>query len=134
MLLSRRAVPRELVLVHLRLFVARVARTVVQEAVDAVIQRLPHRGIDAHGALVEVGLVGKMGVTFRKLLGYAVVLIRPRSTRRHYLLGLGLVLCDPNVCDLALAGVVRRLSVHEQAGGVFSDGWELELWRTSGED
>jgi len=25
-------------------------------------------------------------------------------------------------------------SVHEQAGGVFSDGWELELWRTSGED
>jgi len=23
-------------------------------------------------------------------------------------------------------------SVHEQAGGVFSDGWELELWRTSG--
>ena len=38
----------------------------------------------------------------------------------------------PNVCDLALAGVVRRLSVHEQAGGVFSDGWELELWRTTG--
>jgi len=23
-------------------------------------------------------------------------------------------------------------SVHEQAGGVFSDGWELELWRTTG--
>jgi len=46
--------------------------------------------------------------------------------------GLGLVLCDPNVCDFALAGVVPRLSVHEQAGGVFSDGWELELWRTTG--
>jgi len=23
-------------------------------------------------------------------------------------------------------------SVHEQARGVFSDGWELELWRTTG--
>ena len=54
-----------------------------------------------------------------------------RATGR-LLLGLGLVLCDPNVCDLALAGVVPRLSVHEQAGGVFSDGWELELWRTTG--
>ena len=31
-----------------------------------------------------------------------------------------------------MAGVVPRLSVHEQAGGVFSDGWELELWRTTG--
>jgi len=23
-------------------------------------------------------------------------------------------------------------SVHKQAGGVFGDGWELELWRTTG--
>ena len=53
-------------------------------------------------------------------------------TKKLLGLGLVLVLCDPNVCDLALAGVVRRLSVHEQAGGVFSDGWELELWRTTG--
>ena len=61
------------------------------------------------------------------MLSVRVRVISRALTQLDKPLGLGLVLCDPNVCDLALAGVVRRLSVHEQAGGVFSDGWELEL-------
>ena len=32
----------------------------------------------------------------------------------------------------ALCGEIERVHEQEQAGGVFSDRWELELWRTTG--
>ena len=40
---------------------------------------------------------------------------------------------SPYISEEAMKALSRKIeSVREQAGGVFSDGWELELWRTSG--
>ena len=40
---------------------------------------------------------------------------------------------SPYISEEAMKAMWRETeSVHEQAGGVFSDGWELELWRTTG--
>jgi len=40
---------------------------------------------------------------------------------------------SPYISEQAMKALWMEIeSVHEQAGGVFSDGWELELWRTTG--
>jgi len=40
---------------------------------------------------------------------------------------------SPYISEEAMKALSREIeSVREQAGGVFSDGWELELWRTTG--
>jgi len=40
---------------------------------------------------------------------------------------------SPYISEEAMKALWMEIeSVHEQAGGVFSNGWELELWRTTG--
>jgi len=40
---------------------------------------------------------------------------------------------SPYIREEAMQALSKKTeSVHEQAGGVFSDGWKLELWRTTG--
>jgi len=39
---------------------------------------------------------------------------------------------SPYISEEAMKALWREIErVHEQAGGVFSYGWELELWRTA---
>jgi len=43
------------------------------------------------------------------------------------------LLLNHSLSEEAMKALWKEIeSVHEQAGGVFSDGWELELWRTTG--